>query len=313
MKLIDDFKEKPFDPSHAESDYFWFSIPDRFIANQAVITQQHNLLRIESDPFTKTVESSTFSAPLDHCKFLAYRKEPQIIGADEMLSYQLDIQAWINGTDKHPFGKAVTDPGKDLRLASAGMSSMSMESFLIADFFVTAECIYPVYERLGIGQHLPELGQYRAFSAIGAGIARKNGDSHHLEIIYDRAHKNYIWKVDNKVVLSTVDPLGYVPTNMQILCDHGGQEQEVDPQKMHCGFGGFTLLDWMDPLNPGTQVGLVRGNKAKGIAANGSIYELPSQFIDDDCVAANRIFGQGLSLNINKLQIRVSPSAGYVN
>ena len=87
------------------------------------------------------------------------------------------------------------------------------------------------------------MGKYRGFSAIGPGVGRNNGDSHHLEIIYS-TQKKYIWKIEGKEVLSTVD--AWVPyQDMQILCDHGGQEIEIYSKEVHCGFG-LTLMDWID-------------------------------------------------------------------
>ena len=158
--------------------------------------------------FTRTLgqEPSNGGLPggLDHVKWLVYANNiasTTYPGFDAVPGQDLACETWLSGrtfgTAGHPFGARVRNPNDDLRLSGVAFNAIDFETFLVADFFVTNERIYALYERLLFGRPSSggTLGEYASFTFTVPVGTRSIGDQHHLKIAYDRSRGIMRWLV----------------------------------------------------------------------------------------------------------------------
>jgi hypothetical protein len=237
---------------------------------------------------------------LDHVKWLAYMNHLASSGvpgfdavAGRELAFQTELSGESFGTDGHPFGAAVSDPGDDVRLAAAAMTTIDFDTFMVFDLFLTNRRLYAVYERLPFARD--RYGDYAAFCYM-IPVARRTPDAWHaVEIAYDRAAGTVRWRVDHREVFR-VTRIGRRLDRRYLTIDHGGVETDVSPTQLDAGLGLFTLLDGYRP----SHAALVRLSKADGfyedvgtglVAAPGAGY-----FRDERSARGSRLFGQGAEL-----------------
>ncbi|MER5412713.1 MULTISPECIES: DUF6081 family protein [Streptomyces] len=256
--------------------------------------------------FTGGQESAGGIGDGDHLKWYAvanHRASTGVTGFDavpgQVLTCRTQLASRTTGADRHPFGTAVTDARDDLRLGAGAMSVIDFETNLVFDFFVTDERVHAFYERL------PTPGStYAAFSYALPVATRDPGRRHDLAIAFDRAAGKAVWKVDGREVLA-VDDLGHVPADRShLILDHGGTEETVSPRQLSCGIGMFTLLDAAGPDGRG----LVRLSDRPDYyydPARGA--PRPERFLDDASRPDNRLWGQGVKLQVGKVAIASRP------
>ncbi|WP_328551613.1 DUF6081 family protein [Streptomyces sp. NBC_00358] len=200
------------------------------------------------------------------------------------------------GTEDHPFGAAVTDAQADPRLACGSMITADLESASIFGFFVTNTQVYANYERLRIPGTT-----YAAYTYAVPVAERAPGDVDMLRITVNRARATVTWEVNGREVLS-VDRIGHpVLDRAHLLLDHAGEPEGVSPRQLITGIGMFTLLDGALDAE-GT--GLVRIDSAPAHYVNPRSGEpWPQKFLDEQSISANRLWGQGVALNVRDVSV----------
>jgi hypothetical protein len=205
-----------FDATSGTGNWFYFS-GGTFVGNDGTATISSHGLQVSSPVFQSTVpqDDGTHGLPggFDHGKWLVYanRYTNGIPGFAAEVGRELSVEATVSAqtfhTDQHPFGTAVTNSEDDLRLASAALNGIDLESWMVFDIFLTNTRIYAFYERLPFGRGAA-LGNYAAFSFQIPLADRRPGDEHQLSTAYDRGAGTVRWIVDDKERFR-VDRLGY--------------------------------------------------------------------------------------------------------
>ncbi|MEV4501166.1 DUF6081 family protein [Streptomyces klenkii] len=207
-----------------------------------------------------------------------------------------NMSATTTGTEKHPFGTAVADPQSDPRLAAGAMVVSDAQSAVIFDFFVTNKKVYAIYERL----RMPGT-TYAAYSyAVPVADRASSTQRDNLRIVVDSENSAVTWFVNDKNVLN-VKGIGTRAVDRKYMTlDHGGTEEVVHPRQLNCGVSTFTLLD-----------GAV-GSNTKGLVRLDSTVDYfdprigaPTRqtFLDETSAAGNRLWGQGATLDVSKIEI----------
>jgi hypothetical protein len=303
----------------AEHAWFYFSA-DPFVGDDGVATVRRGRLHIEPptqntsrEPvFTHTLGQeggvdNPFGLPggLDHVKWLVYQNHLALSGfagydiapGREIVCSVSQFGGRTYGTAGHPFGTYVPNANDDLRLAAFAVNTTDFESFLVADFFLTNEHIYAVYERLPFGRTLDD--NYAAFTFATPVASHHPDERHHLQIAWSQS---YIRWIVNGREHFRVDRPGFRLDRALLTLDHGGIEppEPVVPRQVDCGFGLFTLLDasW-----PGT-MGLVQLSNVPGFYFDPDVGEPTLEhFVDETSALESRLFGQGASLDIQRYVI----------
>jgi len=314
-------------PGAAGVRWFYFSAGP-FVGDDGLTTTSNGGLRVvpkginpttHQPAFTRTLgqepENGGLPGGLDHVKWLVYANNiasSGFPGFDAVPGQELACETRLSGrtfgTAGHPFGARVQDPNDDLRLSGVAFNAIDFETFLVADFFVTNERIYALYERLPFGRPSSggTLNEYAAFTFTVPVATRSADDQHHLKIAYDRDRGMVRWLVDGNEVMR-VNRLGYRIDRRHMVLDHGGTETLVQPRQLACGMGMFTLLDASRPgqraSNPLSD-GLVRLSAATNFYFNTGLGQpTPQTFADPDSLASSRLFGQGAELKVRSLVV----------
>lgn len=264
------------------------------------------------DPaFARTIgqehENGGLPGALDHVKWLAFMNHTASSGLPgfdavpgQTLSCDVVMGGHTLGTQFHPFGSHVIDANDDLRLAALAQVTIDFESYMVFDFFITNQHIYAYYERLPFGRTATH--NYAAFSFAIPVASYRPGDVHHLRIAYNRAAGVTRWLIDGLEVYR-VDRIGRLIDRAHMTIDLGGTEEDVAPRQLDCGMGTFTLLDGHRP----SDIGLVRLSESPYF--NPALGEpVPENFTDNLSLYANRLFGQGATLNVHRYVVSSIPS-----
>lgn len=293
----DQFPNKPYNPADPNSpyDYLFFDYTTTTIVNSAA---QSTLTQVVN-PYTSTVGQSPIGG-LDHVKVLQYADKNFLPGTKkQVLKYSTTISAETYDINDHPFPDwAVFDEQDDIRLGSCAMNSVDLETFIVADFFMSNNGLYAFYERLPFGRTLTD--PYHAFSSAKRVADRLPQDFHNLSIEYNSGEGTLSWFV-NQVRVLFVDLIGFPShdPDVHILLDHGGIDTVVRPNGFRFGFGCFTLLDMKDYWNSTSTYGLVRLNDGVGSPD----YIDPPNFVDESSLPSNRLWGQGSVLKLKSFKV----------
>ncbi|WP_380283604.1 DUF6081 family protein [Kitasatospora purpeofusca] len=240
----------------------------------------------------------------DHLKWVAQPRRSSANGVPVpdtgalVCSSKLSVQA--DYVDHHPFGSTVADPQTDPRLASATLISVDHTTHTVANLTVTNGEIHAVYERLPIPG-----STYAAYHFSVPVAKRTPGRTDTLEIKFDQGGQRVTWLVNGKDVLST-DRIGTPAFDRKYLrLDHGGTPEQVRATSVQCGLGTGNLLDGGGGVKDRDKRGLVRLDRAE------DFYYKPSQgapaqqsFLDDSSLERNRLWGQGVTLNVRSFDMR---------
>jgi hypothetical protein len=335
LTVWDDFRagfSATVTPGSAGARWFYFSAGP-YVGDDGLVTTSDRGLRVipkGTNPttgqpaFTRTLgqepTNGGLAGGLDHVKWLVYANNiasTSFPGFDAVPGQELACETSLSGrtfgTAGHPFGERVQDPNDDLRLSGVAFNALDFETFLVADFFVTNERIYALYERLPFGRPSSggTLGEYASFTFTVPVATRSIGDQHRLKIAYDRSRGIMRWLVDGREVMR-VDRLGYRIDRRYMVLDHGGTETLVQPRQLACGMGMFTLLDASRPgqraSDPGSD-GLVRLSTAPNFYFNTRLGQPTAQtFADPTSLSSSRLFGQGAELHARRFVISSRPN-----
>lgn len=240
----------------------------------------------------------------DHIKWAAMLKHTASSGIDGFdtpssgtLSCTTTLGATGTGMAQQPFGAAVSDPDADPRLGSGVMLFTDQESGVIFDFFVTNKKIYAVYER----RRISETQTYASFS-YAVPVANRSSATEHdtLRISYNRAASAVTWAVNGTSVLSVSHVGTRAIDRAYMTLDHGGTEETVDLRQLDCGLGTFTLLDGAMGAEPR---GLVRIDSAIDYYDPKTGAPTPQTFLDEASTAADRLWGQGVELDVCDIKV----------
>jgi hypothetical protein len=182
----------------------------------------------------------------DHLRWAAMANRTSSAGfpgfdapAEGPLSVTAELGVEGFGLDRHPYGDAVPDPHRDLRIGAGVLVTIDMETGMVCDFIVTDRCVFAVYERLGFPGT-----EHAAFSYAVPVADRKPGDVHRLTVSYDAASTTARWFLGDDEVLA-VDRLGHrVLDPSHLKRDNGRPEVSASPRQLTCGVGLFTDQIW---------------------------------------------------------------------
>ena len=185
------------------------------------------------------------------------------------------------GTAAHPFGKAVTDPEADLRLAASALNTLDLETGMVFDVWMTNNAIYPYYERLD----LTGTAAYDVFSSVFPPVRRRPGEQVKVTVAYDRPRGPCAGSSDDMEV-ARVSTIGLPAAGATTIIEHGGTPQLATPRQLNCGMALFTLLDGgLPPANT-------------GLVSVEPPYAFPTAF-----VGGPNLFGQGAELRVERFEI----------
>jgi hypothetical protein len=121
------------------------SRPPSFVADDGVVSASGQGLHVKAAGTNPTTGEPAFSKTLpgsseDHLKWMAdtqHLSSNSVPGFDAVPGQELRCSMWARGrtfgTAAHPFGKAVTDPEGDLRLAAFAMNTLDAETGMVFD------------------------------------------------------------------------------------------------------------------------------------------------------------------------------------
>jgi hypothetical protein len=239
----------------------------------------------------------------DHLKWVAQPRVSSANGfpvpATGSWNCNADVTVKAEGVADHPFGKAVSDPQSDPRLASATVITVDHASHTVANFSVTNHEVHAVYERLPV-----ESGEYAAFHYSVPVFKRTAGQPVKLRIRYDQGGKRVSWLVNGRTVLSTNKIGTHAFDRKYLRIEHSGPDEQVTATSVQCGIATGNLLDGGGGVGDRDKAGLVRledspdfyYDPAKGAPA-------PQKFHDDKSLLSNRLWGQGVTLKVRSFSI----------
>ncbi|MEE1758254.1 MULTISPECIES: DUF6081 family protein [unclassified Streptomyces] len=251
--------------------------------------------------YTTGQQSAGGQGDADHLKWLAWPRRSASSGypgfdapAAGKVSCTTKMAVETTGTDKHPFGSAVSNAQTDLRLASGAMVTLDPETNVVFDFFVTNNRVYAFYERL----RSPG-STYAAFSYAVPVATMTKGTQLTYEIVLENRSRA-TWKVNGATVL-TVNKIGTRALDRKyMLIDHGGTEETVVPRQLQCAVGTFSLLDGAGADGRG----LVRLDSDANAYYKPMVgAPAPQTFVDDKSLAGNRLWGQGAQLQVSSFTV----------
>jgi len=170
------------------------------------------------------------------------------------LLYEAKVKCEVSGATRHPYPNAlVPTPDEDPRLAACAINSIAFQEFndgigkgawLVADFFMTNNLLFALYERLPFGKPSfgGDLNEYHAGTHFIPVAYRTPDEWHKLGIAFNHQLGIIRWLI-NDVEVYRVTRVGFPLPLCDRALDHGGQPEEVFPQHLSFGFGTFTLLD----------------------------------------------------------------------
>lgn len=303
--------EKTFDtndfifPSEddSDSDFYFLWVPDQGYLNldQSI---DHGSLIFSAKPF-RSFEWWNPWADFDHYKALAMNKRPTPPGYPHnwvRTSASISCETY-RGEDYDPFPEwAVTNPEDDPRLSSCGLSTVSLDTYIMANVMLTNHSLWALYGRLPYGRNDDDY--YHAFLQIKKIGGRYTGEYHDVSIVYDSGDETLTWFVAGKPKLHVVS-IGMPSTDpdVRFLTDFGGYPRIVKPTAFSSGFGLFNFLDGQDPNNPDSYTGLVEVTEQNPW----TYYDQPYGFVYYDYEGNYyRLYDQGATLKLSSFKLETN-------
>ena len=178
-----------------------------------------NSMSVELKVFTRSHSN--------HVTALASTSRVFDLSASEGFTVRADISVETFGTEGNPHGLPPGDP----RLAAGALVLIDSTTGMVFDFFISNDCITPLYERLPIARE--HLGAYPAFSRLLAPVPTTRGAWRTFETRYDRCADVVEWCVDGKVIARRDQAGAPIGRNAPV----------VKWNSLRVGVGLFTLLD----------------------------------------------------------------------
>lgn len=238
----------------------------------------------------------------DHPKWLVYTNHIASTGVPgfDLLpnqEYACESEMWgqTYGVDRDPYHRA--DPQADPRLASYSMTAVDLETFIVADFFITNEEAYVLYERLPFARGT--LGNYASFTHTIPVMRVSPNEHHKYALAFDKTAGTIRWLIDRREVFKVTKMGDYLSDRKLVTIDRGGDEAIVSPRQIVCGIGTFTLLDGYRPGD----VGLARLASTPGYYVDPDTHTGDANFLDNQSLPDDRLWGQGATLNLSSMVI----------
>lgn len=244
----------------------------------------------------------------DHIKWIAFPNRYTANGTPGFdvpdtgsISCQHRVAGRTFGTE-NPFGRTVSNPASDIRLASIALITADFESQAIADFSITNDTVYAIYERLP-----SETEDYAAYGYAIPVAKTAPGRMHDLEVRIDQGGKRVGWYVDGARKLRT-DKIGTRAFDRKYMTlDHGGTEERLTLKQISCGMALGSLLD-------GAKPGAADGTALVKLKDKQDFYYGPrdgepveQKFLDPESRVENRLFGQGARMRLDATRVVVRP------
>ena len=205
------------------------SRPPSLVADDGVVSASDRGLHVKAAGTNRLTGEPAFSKTLpgsaeDHVKWMAdtqHLSSNSVPGFDAVPGQELRCSMWARGrtfgTAGHPFGKGVTDPEGDLRLAAFALNTLDLETGMVFDIWMTNNAIYPYYERL----NLTGTAAYSTFSSVFPPVRRTPGEPVKVTVAYNRAARVVRWLVDDMEV-ARVSTIGVPAAGATTIIEHGG-------------------------------------------------------------------------------------------
>ncbi|KAN0015891.1 hypothetical protein ACTFIU_005840 [Dictyostelium citrinum] len=278
-----------------------------FVAEQGTLSKEDGYIRLESNPFTSTTPLSV----LDHIKYLAVSNQVFSIPQGGSLFSNFSVRGKAFGNKNHPFPSDLVeqDIESEIRFATGSLNVLDFKTSIVADFMLSNSKLYALYERLPFSRG-DQLGNYAAF-VYTIPVADINDQSkfNDISVEYNDEKKSIHWYLDNKEVFK-VDRVGHFSQlieNQQLnerggslIMSKGGVETLAFPTDIQICFGVFSLLD---ATIRGKNMALVRLDDPSNKYYDPSNLEKELKFYDEKSILENRIFGQGFTLDIQKISV----------
>ncbi|KAN0029497.1 hypothetical protein ACTA71_007626 [Dictyostelium dimigraforme] len=278
-----------------------------FVAEQGTLSKEDGFIRLESNPFTSTTPLSV----LDHIKYLAVSNQAFSIPQGGSLFSNFSVRGKAFGNRNHPFPSDLVeqDIESEIRFATGSLNVLDFKTSIVADFMISNSKLYALYERLPFSRG-EQLGNYAAF-IYTIPIADINDQSkfNDVSVEYNDEKKSIHWYLNDKEVFK-VDRVGYFSQLIEnkqlderggsLIMSKGGVETLVFPSDIQICFGVFSLLD---TTIHGKNIGLVRLDDPSNKYYDPSNLEKEFTFYDEKSLQENRIFGQGFTLEIQKISV----------
>jgi hypothetical protein len=268
---------------------------------------------LNSQRFTHSVPQADI--PLaDSFKYLALYLDPLLIPPSGMAEYKVCASAHVYGIHKTPFPPQMIQ-AQDVRLASAIVTTLDLQSGIAIGFLLTNDRLYGLYERWPVGP-------WAAFTYIIPLATRRPTQQHALSIRFDASTKKAYYLIQNEPHFELSNIGNYMATADYLVLDYGGVPTSSFPTALHIAFGTRTLLDaypacklplaslratkrcaavdWLSCAYPQLANGLVKAaarpyvNPVCGPAAD-------AFFFDSFALPRNTLFGQGVTLDLQRL------------
>lgn len=175
---------------------------------------KHNYLVQEilflGDP-TNPTQLANMSNSNDHVKYLWFTK-PTTLGDKQIFVSEMKFSTRINDinlrydTSDHKVGAYPGIDRNDIRLGAGSLVTLETNVLLTADFFISNNAIYTLYERLPNG--LPPA--YSSFTSLKYICERKTNQIDKLAVKWDKFNSTIEWLIDGKIV-ARVDNPGLIP------------------------------------------------------------------------------------------------------
>lgn len=157
------------------------------------------------------------------------------------LSGTIKTEVFGNQVCKSPYPECVAQE-EDLRFASTVFVILDLVKSFCVGFIQTNDRVYAFYERLTLSRQV--LGNYAAFMYVVPLTKRCKKDSNKVAVTLDKQNHQVLYSVEGKHKL-TVNNVGYVPTNRELLLSDFGGDNVVDfPDTFQYMFACTAFVDF---------------------------------------------------------------------
>ena len=197
-------------------------------------------LTLDASTFTFTIPSGN-----EHVKNLRYWNTPFVLSDDYEVLYETEMAAkQCIPVDSLPpeFARRIRNVNEDIRLCSAAMNTVDLETFTVFDIFFTNEKIYCLVERLPFGK--TPTNNYAAYSAVVFASSRAGDALNDFVKVAIGLKKTTAAFYVNGINVFNVPRIGVRQADEYRVLDHKGAAQAISINSSYFGFGVFSLLDF---------------------------------------------------------------------
>jgi hypothetical protein len=237
-----DFRKDPF---LVPEDFSYFQVPEVYVADDGIATQDASGLTINSTPFTKR----SFQI-LDHTKYLVItNKQFPIPGHGLDLSVETRMSYSSTGLTQdgvlapgiQKYSPTIANIKDEPRVSAGALNALDLATGMIFDFIFSDSTIYALYE------HLPVSDDTSVFTYAVPIYARQSVEEDvDLKITFSRKSGDLVvkWFINGIQRFSVSDVGLPLVDQVHLVLNGGGTPHKVNINSIQFGFGTFTLLDF---------------------------------------------------------------------